>query len=233
MSISDNHRGNDSLNLGKPSKPKYATEQQDESVAIIRSSFRSEMSNFSNSIKYLGKLLNFQIFPVANKKDCTTAHLFGFSQQTGLCFRPQMKLQKLTQDVLKNLGSMVVLQVHWTMYQISHQSMCVCTYLLSMVIIQLTGSKNTLLIIRTSKSERKAKLKLQLHRGASCVSGRKLYRRLVNFRWGNTSYRFEPWTGQSSLEGGGPLGRALGEILQFGQINVCQPMELWGGLTLV
>ena len=107
MSISDNHRGNDSLNLGRPSKPKYATEQQDETVAIIRSSFRSEMSNFSNSIKYLGKLLNFQIFPVANKKDCTTAHLFGFSQQTGLCFRPQMKLQKLTQDVLKNLGSMV------------------------------------------------------------------------------------------------------------------------------
>ena len=27
------------------------------------------------------------------------------------------------------------------------------------------------------------------------------------------------YTGQSSLEGGGPLGRALGEILSFGQIN--------------
>ena len=60
-------------------------------VAIIRSSFRAEMSNF---IKYVGKLLNFQIFPEAIKRDCTPAHMFGFSQQSGLCFRPQVKLQK-------------------------------------------------------------------------------------------------------------------------------------------
>lgn len=97
MSTSSSHRCYDTLNLGKPSKPKYATEQQDETVSIIRSRFRADMSNFStvsSSIKYLGKVLDFQIFPVPAKRDCTSAHLLGFSQQTGLCFRPQMKLQK-------------------------------------------------------------------------------------------------------------------------------------------
>ena len=105
MSISNNYWCNDSLNLGKPTKPKYATEQQDENVAFIRSSFRAEMSNFSNSLKNLGKLLNVRIFPVDTKRDCTSAHLFGFSQQSGLCFRPQMELQKLTQDNLRKLGA--------------------------------------------------------------------------------------------------------------------------------
>ena len=105
MSISNNYWCIDSLNLGKPSKPKYAIEQQDENVALIRSSFRAEMSNFSNSLKYLSKLLNFQVFPVTTKRDCTSAHLFGFSQQSGLCYRPQMKLQKLTQDNLRKLGA--------------------------------------------------------------------------------------------------------------------------------
>lgn len=102
--IFNSHRSYDTLNLGKPSKPKYATEQQDETVSIIRSSFRAEMSNFSNSIKYLGKLLNFQVFPTATKRDCTSAHLFGFSQQSGLSARPEMKLQKCTLDCLRNMG---------------------------------------------------------------------------------------------------------------------------------
>ena len=105
MSISNNYWCIDSLNLGKPSKPKYAIEQQDENVALIRSSFRAEMSNFSNSLKYLSKLLNFQVFAVTTERDSTSAHLFGFSQQSGLCYRPQMKLQKLTQDNLRKLGA--------------------------------------------------------------------------------------------------------------------------------
>ena len=65
------------------------------------------MSNFSNSIKYVGNILNCEIFPVDLKRDCTSAHLFGFSQQSGLRHRPQMKLQNLTQKHLQDLGALV------------------------------------------------------------------------------------------------------------------------------
>ena len=106
MSISNNNRRIYSLNLGETAKPQYTTELQSETVAVIRNSFRTEMSNFSNSIKYLGNLLNFPIIPVQNKKSCTTALLFGFSQQSGLCFRPQMRLQDVTVKHMKDLGYM-------------------------------------------------------------------------------------------------------------------------------
>ena len=96
-----------SLNLGKVAKPQYATELQNETVSLIRSSFRTEMSNFSNSIKYVGNILNFQVFPVENKRGCATAHLFGFSQQSGLRFRPQMRLQNSTQKYMMELGAMI------------------------------------------------------------------------------------------------------------------------------
>ena len=96
-----------SLNLGQPSKPKCATELQNENIAIIRSSFRTEMSNFSNSIKYVSNLLNFRFFPTDTKKDCVTAHLFGFSQQSGLKHRPQVKLQELTQKHMMELGKVI------------------------------------------------------------------------------------------------------------------------------
>lgn len=65
------------------------------------------MSNFSNSIKYVSNLLNFGVIPVDYKKDCASAHLFGFSQQSGLRFRPQMKLQELTQKHMMELGNVV------------------------------------------------------------------------------------------------------------------------------
>ena len=107
MLISDNNRGFYSLNLGQVAKPQYATELQNEMVALIRSSFRTEMSNFSNSIKYLGNILNIKPFPTDSKRDCVSAHLFGFSQQSGLYHRPQMKLQCVTQKYMQELGSMV------------------------------------------------------------------------------------------------------------------------------
>ena len=94
------------LNLGATAKPQYTTELQSETVAVIRNSFRTEMSNFSNSLKYLGNLLNFSIIPVKNKKSCKSALLFGFSQQSGLCYRPQMRLQDVTIRCMKDLGYM-------------------------------------------------------------------------------------------------------------------------------
>ena len=106
MSILDNNRRVDSLNLGAVAKPQYTTELQSEMVGVIRNSFRAEMSNFSNSIKYLGNLLDFSVIPVHYKKSCTSALLYGFSQQSGLCFRPQMKLQEITQKCMKDLGYM-------------------------------------------------------------------------------------------------------------------------------
>lgn len=65
------------------------------------------MSNFSNSIKYVGNILSTAIFPVETIKNCATAHLFGFTQQSGLLFRPQMVLQDVTHQYMVELGNLV------------------------------------------------------------------------------------------------------------------------------
>lgn len=164
MWILNSHRSYDTLNLGKPSKPKYATEQQDETVSIIRSSFRAEMSNFSNSIKYLGKLLNFQVFPTAIKRDCTSAHLFGFSQQSGLSARPEMKLQKCTLDCLRNMGCLRNQVLHLIMCQPSLPTTCLSIFHSCLGIVRLTVRSNTPNISRSLKGVRKIKKCNQLHR---------------------------------------------------------------------
>ena len=105
--ISDNHWCNHPIKSRKAYKTEICVGPTIRNGFLIRSNFRTEMSNFSNSIKYVGNLLNVRILPVEKKRDCSSAHLFGFSQQSGLKYRPHMSLQSLTQKYMQEIGALV------------------------------------------------------------------------------------------------------------------------------